>query len=330
MDILVIGGTEFVGRHLVERGLDLGHKLTLFHRGKHGSDLFPQVERIHGDRDGGLAVLADRKWDAVIDTCGYVPRIVRQSAEYLKDRVDRYLFISTISVLGDPSEVNQTETSPLATVKDPNVEEITGETYGGLKVLCEQVVDEIYGSRALNVRPGMIVGPYDKTFRFPYWFQRAKKGGKILSLHERNEAVQFIDGRDLANFCYHLLDVQAHGAYFATGPEYPMTWGDIFDEAALQGGASYELIRPSLEWLDEQGVKRGKAFPSQIPSELDKPGFYEVDNTKGIQNGLKFRPLSEIIEDTLEWLDAIPAPLPTGLTPEREAELIEKYETVEV
>lgn len=330
MNILVIGGTEFVGRHLVECGLHLGHKITLFHRGRHGTDLFPEVERVLGDRDGGLDVLGDRTWDAVIDTCGYVPRVVRQSAEYLKDRVGRYLFISTISVFADFSQTGLNEDSPLAMLKDPTVEVIDGETYGGLKVLCEQVVDEIYGARALHVRPGYIVGPYDKTFRFPYWFQRANKGGKMLSLNERGDAAQFIDGRDLAAFCFHLLGLEAQGAYIATGPEYPMTWGDIFDEAASQGNTTYEIVRPPVDWLDEQGVQRGKDFPCQIPTEADKAGIPEIDNAKGIEAGLNFRPLAHIIADTLEWLETVTTPFPVGLTPEREKELLASYEKVEI
>ena len=325
MKVLVIGGTEFVGRHLVERGLRLGHEITLFHRGQHGTELFPEAKRVFGDRDGGLSALGDETWDAVIDTCGYVPRLVRQSCEFLKDKVGRYLFISTISVLGDFSQVGLTEDSELATLKDPNVEVVNNETYGGLKVLCEEEVNRVFGERALNVRPGMIVGPYDKTDRFTYWFRRAAKGGAMLSMAERDEPAQFIDGRDLASFCFHLLEIQASGAYFATGPQFAMTWGDIFDEAAIQGGSEYEIIRPPLDWMKEQGVEIGPSFPSQFPSELNRQGIYQIDVQKGLDEGLRFLPLAETIKDTLEWRDSVADPLKVGFEAERAQELSELY-----
>lgn len=325
MNILILGGTEFVGRHLTERAIKLGHQVSLFHRGKHGADLFPEAEHILGDRDGGLDALGDRTWDAVIDTCGYVPRIVRESCEYLKDKTGRYLFISTISVIGDPSQTGANEESSLATVGDPNTEEVNAETYGGLKVLCEEEVTMAFGDKALNVRPGMIVGPYDKTDRFTYWYLRAYKGGKMLSLCERDEAVQFIDGRDLATFCFHLLANDASGAFMAVGPEYPATWGDVFDEAALLGNTTYEIVRPPLDVLESYGIERGPAFPSQVPAELEKPGFYTIDISKAIAAGIHFRPLRETIEDTIEWRNSVPDPLKVGLSAEKEAGVIEKY-----
>jgi 2'-hydroxyisoflavone reductase len=321
MNILVLGGTAFVGRHIVERALTLGHQVSVFHRGQHGADL-PGVEHILGDRDGGLDALGDRTWDWVIDTCGYVPRIVKQSCEALKDRTERYLFISTISVYADFKEPGITERSPLAELVDPTVEEINWETYGGLKVLCEAEVSATFGGKGLIVRPGMIVGPYDHTDRFTYWFRRASKGGKMISLCERDEPVQFIDGRDLAAFCIHLLSVEARGIYQATGPQFAMTWGDIFDEAAIQGKAQYEIVRPSLDWLKEHGVD---SLPSQFAEEQDQPGVYRMDIKKAIEAGLMFLPLSATIADTLEWRKSMPEPLKVGLTAEKETELIQEY-----
>src|SRR5262249_51143526 len=162
MKILVIGGTRFVGRHFVDAALANGHEITLFNRGQSNANLYPNVENIQGDRtsESDLAALKGKHWDAVVDTCGYVPGEVRKTAELLKDAVDIYLFISTISVYDDIMQPNADEDARLQTLKDPTVEEVTNETYGGLKVLCEQVVDQIYGSeRALQIRPGMIVGP---------------------------------------------------------------------------------------------------------------------------------------------------------------------------
>jgi 2'-hydroxyisoflavone reductase len=171
----------------------------------------------------------------------------------------------------------------------------------------------------------MIVGPYDKTDRYTYWFLRASKGGKMLSLCERDERAQFIDARDLAIFCFHLLGEGMSGAYMATGPHYAMTWGDIFDEAALLTNTSYEIVRPPLDLLEEHGVERGTAFPGQIPSELDKPGFYAIDVSKAIDAGLHFRSLKETIEDTIEWRNTVADPLKVGLSAEKEAELLQIY-----
>jgi 2'-hydroxyisoflavone reductase len=326
MNILVLGGTEFVGRHIVEKAIDHGHHVTVFHRGKHGLELFPTAEHILGDRDGGLSALGDRNWDWVVDTCGYVPRIVKQSIDFLLSRAPNYLFISTISVYADMSEPGQNEAAPLATLKDEATEVVDGETYGGLKVLCEQAVEEGYGPHALIVRPGMIVGPYDKTDRFTYWFQRAAKGGRMLSLCERDEVVQFIDGRDLATFCVHLIETNQCDTFNATGPQFGMTWGDIFDEAALSTGKQYEIVRPPTDWLKERGLEVGKAFPAQFDAEDSTlQGVYRVSVEKGIDAGLHFLPLSKTVNDTLAWRGQQKEPLKVGLDPDKERQLLEAY-----
>ena len=325
MNILVLGGTKFVGRHIVEKALELGHQVTVFHRGQTGADL-TGVQHVFGDRDGGLDALGtDVSWDWVIDTSGYVPRIVRQSCEALIGRTSQFLFISTISVYADLSEPGIDERSELAKLDDPAVETIDAQTYGGLKVLCEQEVLKAF-PEALIVRPGMIVGPYDHTDRFTYWFLRAAKGGKMISLCERDEPVQFIDGRDLAAFCLHLLEMGETGTYNATGPQFPMTWGDVFDEAALGAGTSYEIVRPPLPWLKERGVE---PLPAQMPLEEGMGGVYRVKIDRAVGAGLRFLPLNETVLDTIRWRSSDPAPLKVGLTLEKELELIENYERVE-
>ena len=168
MDILVLGGSRFVGRHFVEAALDDGHNVTMFNRGQSNPGVYPDVTEIHGDRDGGLDGLKGKTWDVVVDVNGYFPRIVRQSAELLKDSVGRYVFVSSISVYSDMANQNTEGEAPLHTLEDETVEEIRGDTYGGLKVLCEQLVSEIYGERALNVRPGFIVGRYDYAARLRF------------------------------------------------------------------------------------------------------------------------------------------------------------------
>ncbi|MBA2343552.1 MAG: NAD-dependent epimerase/dehydratase family protein, partial [Rubrobacter sp.] len=166
MDLLILGGTRFVGRHLVTAALDRGHRVTLFNRGQSAPDLFPEVETLRGDRDGNLSALRGREWDAVVDTCGYVPRIVRASAGLLADAVDRYVFISSISVYEDSLPPGADESAPVAALEDESIEEVTGETYGALKALCERAAEDAMPGRVVGVRPGLIVGLHDPTGRF--------------------------------------------------------------------------------------------------------------------------------------------------------------------
>jgi len=196
MRTLIIGGTRFLGRHLVEAALDHRHEVTLFNRGKSNPDIFPQLETILGDREKDVNKLQDRIWDAVIDVAGYVPRIVRLSAEVLEPNVRRYVFISTISVYADFKKAGIDESYPVGKLEDETVEEITGETYGPLKVLCERAVQDIYGERALIVRPGLIVGPHDPTDRFTYWPVRVARGGDVLAPQKPEVATQIIDVRE--------------------------------------------------------------------------------------------------------------------------------------
>src|ERR687889_128817 len=172
MDLLILGGTGFLGRHLGEAALGEGHRPTLFNRGLSEPGLFPEVEKLEGDRDGDLSALRGRRWDAVIDTCGYVPRVVGASARILADAVDHYTFISSISVYSDDIALGADEGAQVRELPDPTIEEVTGETYGGLKALCERAVEETMPGRVLNVRPGLISGPHDPTDRFTYWPRR--------------------------------------------------------------------------------------------------------------------------------------------------------------
>ncbi len=181
MRILIIGGTQFVGRHMAEVAVSRGHDVTLFHRGKTGADLFPGCEHILGDRDHDLARLADGVWDATIDACAYVPRQVTELLDALGDRAGLFTFVSTVSVYAEPFPTNGDESSPLATLDDPTTEVVTGETYGGLKVLCEEVVTGRLGENALVIRPTYVVGPYDHTRRFTYWVERIADGGEVLA-----------------------------------------------------------------------------------------------------------------------------------------------------
>ncbi len=216
MKILVLGGAHFLGRHVVEQARHRDHTVTLFNRGQTAPGLFPDVEELHGDRDGGLDALRGRHWDAVIDTSGYVPRIVRQSAELLASFVSRYLFVSSISVYADFHRTHIDETYPVGQVDDKTTEDV-GQFYGPLKALCEQVVEAVYGERAVIVRPGLIVGPYDPTDRFTYWVRQFARGSHVLVPGSPDRPVQLIDGRDLASFMIDLLENRDSGVFNATG-----------------------------------------------------------------------------------------------------------------
>jgi 2'-hydroxyisoflavone reductase len=322
MNILLTGGPKFVGRAITDSALAAGHKITLFNRGKTNADLYPEVEKLRGDRDGELGVLRGRTWDAVIDTSGYLPRIVRQSAELLADSVGRYVFISTISVY--PQIENANEDSPLATLEDETVEEITGGTYGGLKVLCERAVQDIYGERALIVRPGLIVGPYDPTDRFTYWVIRAAQGGEMIAPESKDYLVQVIDVRDLAEWTVSKTAAGTSGVFNTTGPEQPISFGTMIETARRISGSDAQPIWVSTDFLAEHEVKPWSEVPLWIPAER----WGTVNINRALAEGLTFRSLAETVRDTLDWVAREPRPLPlqAGLTPERESELLAAWE----
>jgi 2'-hydroxyisoflavone reductase len=318
--LLVIGGTVFVGRHFVEHALQSGHEVTVFHRGQHGADLFRNAKHLFGDRDGNLKALEEGKWDAVIDCCGYVPRIVRQSAELLRDKVGRYLFVSTISVYADPSVPNQNESALLGQLEDEAVEEVTGATYGPLKVLCENVVNEQYGDRAFIVRPGLINGPYDPTDRYPYWVERILKGGKVLVPNRPQQPMQLIDGRDLAAFMLLGLQENLSGSYNAAGPETPRTFGDMITSIHhLNPSAGLHWAGPEL--LERNDVSPWQDLPLALPFDGSSDGLQQIDASRAINDGLTFRSWDETARDTAAWVQTLPPDRPRrfGLAPEKEA-----------
>jgi 2'-hydroxyisoflavone reductase len=323
MDLLILGGTRFLGRHLVEAALGDDHGVTLFNRGLSGPDLFPEVETIKGDREGDLSALRGRRWDAVIDTCGYVPRVVRASAGLLADAVDHYTFVSSISVYPDDMGPGTDEGAPVEELGDPTVEEVTGETYGGLKALCERAAEEEMPGRVLNVRPGLISGPHDPTDRFTYWPRRVAAGGEVLAPDRPECRVQFIDVRDLAAWMVKMSAEQQTGTYNATGPAYELRMGKLLEECEAVGGDA-KIVWVSEEFLEENGVEPFTELPLWVPREY--AGMQAVDCCKAIATGLTFRPLSETIRDVLEWdSKRVEADLVAGLKPERERELLSAW-----
>ena len=326
MDLLLIGGTRFFGRHLAELALAAGHRVTLFHRGRTGADVLPRAERVLGDRDGGLGVLAGRRFDAVVDLCGYVPRVVRASAEALRDACGRYLFVSSISVYADPVPTGAREDAPLATLADPATEVIDGTTYGGLKAACEVVTREVLGDRATIVRPGLIVGPHDPTDRFPYWPRRIARGGEVLAPGDPTLPVQFVDARDLAVFALRLVEGDVGGTYHAVGPECTLTMRDCLEGIRAAIGSEARFTWVDEAFLLEREVAPWTGLPLWLP--VADAGFQACDSSAAMARGLAFRPLAETAYDTLSWDLARPetarADSP-ALPQAREAELLREW-----
>ena len=330
MKILVFGGTLFLGLHVVEAALARGHEVTLFNRGVTNPDLFPDVEKLKGDRFGDLSALRGRRWDAVVDPVGYSPRAVRTSAELLADAVDHYSFVSTNSVYVDVGDEPVDENWKVATVPDENIEEMTSETAAGRKVLGERIVQEVLPGRALVYRSGLIVGPHDRTDRFTYWGRRVSQGGKVLAPGYPERPQQIIDVRDLAEWNVRMAESRQGGVYNTEGPDYRLTMGGILDECKAVTGSDAEIVWVDGEFLEEQ---REQSYGGMPPWLEDPSGLIEMNCAKAIKAGLTFRPLADTITESLKWdaerdLDApIPFPLPVrvGPSPQREKELLEAW-----
>ena len=335
MDILILGGTGFIGPHMVEYAMARGHNVTLFNRGRTNADLFPEATKLVGDRDdnkdAGLSALrdADTHWDAVIDNSGYVTRHVRDSANVLKDKADRYLFISTISVYPDLSIVGLNEDSAVGTLDDPSVEQVTGETYGPLKAYCEQAVRDAFGEGATIVRPGLIVGPGDPTDRFSYWPVRISRGGELLAPGDSEDPVQFIDARDLAKFAVGLLESDTGGTFNACGPGETVTIGELIEACEKVSGAEVEKTWVPSEFLLEQGVQPWGQMPMWAPRVGDAAGINQASNKRAMKAGLTFRPMAQTIADVLAWFpgERESDQLRAGWPAEAEAAMLTAWET---
>jgi 2'-hydroxyisoflavone reductase len=345
MDLLVLGGTVFLGRHVVHAALERGDRVTIFHRGRHPLDAAfrgaPRLEVIHGDRRRDLGLLGGRRWDAVIDTSGFVPSEVASAATALGSRVGRYQFVSSISAFASFAEPNLTEDTPLATLSE--AERIEGESldredpqqtprfhalYGALKAACERELERLLGDRAQIVRPGLIVGPHDPTDRFTYWVERGARGGEALAPGSPARPVQLVDARDLGEWMIRLADSADVGAMNATGPDRVLTMGELLDACITIGDPDTRL-----EWCDEgflldQGVGPWMELPLWLPErDASTIGLMRVDCRRAFESGLTFRPLAATVRDTLAWTAARPEGTPrrAGLDPARERQLLERW-----
>jgi 2'-hydroxyisoflavone reductase len=330
--ILILGGTGFTGPYQVRYALNRGHKVTTFNRGKtHPGELPAEVEQLIGDRNGKLDALKNRQWDVVIDNPTTLPAWVRDAAQVLKGNVDRYVFISTISVYADYPTAGVDENSPLLKYDGPDAYKETLEamraggfkTYGPLKVLSEKEAEKSFPGKTLIIRPGLIVGPHDETDRFTYWPVRVDRGGEVLAPGDPNDPVQFIDARDLAEWTIRMVENHETGIYNATGPAKPLGVGGMLDgiKDAEKSNATFTFV--PADFLKQQNVAAWSDMPVWAGDEL---GLSRTNITRALSKGLTFRALAETARDTLAWFKSLPqdrqSKLRAGLTPEREAEVL--------
>jgi 2'-hydroxyisoflavone reductase len=332
--ILILGGTGFTGPYQVRYALSRGHKVTTFNRGKtHPGELPKEVEQLIGDRNGQLDALKGRKWDVAIDNPTTLPAWVRDVAQILKDNAERYVFISTISVYGEP-KTGPDENAPTEKYEgtDPYKETIEAmkasgyKTYGPLKALSEKEAEKWFPGKTLIIRPGLIVGPRDETDRFTYWPVRIDRGGDVLAPGSPNDPVQFIDARDLAEWTIRMAENRETGIYNATGPAKALGVGEMLDgvKAALKSNATFTWV--SEDFLTGQKVEPWSDMPVWTGKES---GLARAKIDRALSKGLTFRPLTETARDTLFWFKSQPqdrqAKLRAGLTPEREAEVLAQW-----
>jgi 2'-hydroxyisoflavone reductase len=333
--ILILGGTGFTGPFQVRYALSRGHKVTVFNRGKtHPGELPKGVEQLIGDRNGQLDALESRKWDVVIDNPTTLPVWVRDAAQILKGNVDRYIFISTISVYADTSKPDTDETASVAKYEGSDAMKETRETliaskfalYGPLKALSEKEVEKWFPGKALIIRPGLIVGPGDQTDRFTYWPVRIDRGGEVLAPGAPSDPVQFIDARDLAEWTIRMAEQGETGIYNATGPASPLGLGEMLKgiKTALNSNATFTWV--NADFLEKQKVAPWSDMPVWIPPQGEDAGGAQISIKRALAKGLTFRPLAETARDTLQWFKSQPAErqakLAAGITPEREAEVL--------
>ena len=338
LKLLVLGGTGFLGPAIVDAAKARGHTLTLFNRGKTRPELFPDVEKLRGDRDpkkgDGIKSLQGRKWDAVFDDCGHYPRWVKASAELLAPNIRQYVYISSISCYADNSKPGQDESAPLAKMADPTIEEMgkNFEYYGPLKALNEQAAEKAMPGRTTVVRPGYIVGPGDFSDRFTYWPWRVDRArgnaAEVLAPGTPTDPIQVIDVRDLAAWLVRVVEKNVTGVFNACGPAKPATMGEVLDACRAVTGREARFT-----WVSEQFLKDAPGgsvdLPIWAPPSGETAGFHLWSNARAIKAGLTFRPLKDIIRDTLAWYKTLPADRQkqprAGLKPEREAELLKAW-----
>jgi 2'-hydroxyisoflavone reductase len=337
--MLILGGTRFLGRHLVAAAQACGHEVTLFNRGNYSTEELGMVESIKGDRHSELNKLRGRQWDAVVDTSGHLPRAVRAAAEVLADKVERYVFISSQNAYRDVSIPGIDETYPRATLTpeqldranaiDTSGQPAYAELYGGLKALCEQAAEEAMPNRVLILRPGLIVGPYDYSDRFTYWPVRIARGGEVLAPGRPDRFIQLIDARDLADWAITMIERKATGVYNTHGVPRTLTMQRLLDDCKSISQSDAQFTWVTEDFLLEEKVAAWSELPLWLPEDAAPhlKGFMFINPAKAIAAGLTFRPLSQTISDTLTWYQTNRAgdQLKAGLDRDKERALLYKW-----
>lgn len=339
MKLLILGGSRFLGKHIVEAALARNFEVTLFNRGISGGRPEPNVEILHGDRNTDLNILRSRQWDCVIDTSGYWPSQVRSAARILSDNIGHYTFISTCSVYRDFTARNISETDGVLTLEP---EQLTAldvshadrslqlEHYGALKNHCEEVLRQTIPTRSLIVRPGLIVGPYDVSDRFAYWVRRLMRGGNVLAPGSSNRPIQLIDGRDLAEWVLTLCSASATGTFNAAGPKSLLTMGELLQTCRDISGTEADFTWVSDAFLQEQKIQPWTELPFWLPETEpgtpgDLGGIFSLSIKRAVEKGLNFRPLHTTVQDTMRWLLEAKPEVLGSLKQEREQELLELW-----
>lgn len=332
LQILILGGTGFLGPAIVEAAKPRGHKLTLFNRGKTRPGLFPDLEKLQGDRDPqkgeGIKALEGRAFDVIFDDCGYYPRMVAASAELLKKNGSgHYVYVSSISCYAENDKAGLDETAKLATMDDPTLETMGDQFqyYGPLKALCEQAAADRFGPSTTIVRPGYIVGPGDWSHRFTYWPARVDKGGEMLAPGTPGDPIQVIDVRDLGEWMVHLAEQRIFGTFNACGPDKKLSMGEILEACKANSKNDVRFTWVGAEFL----AKNGASLPIWAPPSGETAGFHTWSNARAVKAGLKFRPIGTIAKDALEWFkkepEASQKKLWAQVPPETEAKLLEAW-----
>jgi 2'-hydroxyisoflavone reductase len=338
LEILVMGGTGFLGPHLIHAALQRGHKLTMFNRGRTQPrifvDQYEQVEALQGDRklaDGLAALGSDRRWDAVIDTSAYFPRVVDMSVGLLKDRVKHYTLISTLSVYGERNDINMDESAPVATIEDTSTEEITGASYGPLKALCEQAAEQLMPGRVANIRPGLIVGKGDNTDRYTYWVDRIQRGGRVLAPGTGDDYTQIIDVRDLAEWTVRVAEQNTTGVFNAVTPAAGMTMRAMLEGIHEATGTDAELTWVDEAFLEQHGVQAWQHMTAWVPGRArGYEGFGQTSTKRAQAAGLTTRTPVDTARATLDWWISLPeerrTQLRAGLDAATEAKVLAAWD----
>ena len=327
--LLILGGTGFIGPHLTEEAQHRGWKVTHFNRGKRAPNGVPGVETLIGDRNGQLDALRGRKWDAVVDDTGFVPKYVKMSAELLAPNVGYALYISSISAYAGFAKPND-EHSPLGKLDDPEIEKVTNDTYGPMKALCEEYTAAAFARRVSIVRPGYIVGPLDGSDRFTYWPVRASKGGEMLAPGTPDDPIQVIDVRDLANFMMTLVESRTNGTFNADSAPRAFTMGQLVT-ASLRASpnAGTQATWVGEDFLAAHWKPDDMDIPPWSPMKGDEAGFSLTSTAAAQKAGLRIRSLEVTVRDTLAWFQTLPperqAKLRAGLDPAKEADALKAW-----